>query len=201
MRRTSTRAKQLALFASGTGSNVRNIHAWTRNHPEVDIALLVCNRPDAPVVAFAREVGIPVRIIDRNDLNDPELLTRELQELAPDLLVLAGFLWLIPAHLVKAFPDRIINLHPSLLPKYGGKGMYGAKVHEAVLRHGDPESGITIHLVNEKYDEGDILFQATCPVLPEDDAPALAARIHQLEHQWLPVLIEKVLWKRQRESS
>jgi phosphoribosylglycinamide formyltransferase 1 len=118
-----------------------------------------------------------------------------------DLIVLAGFLWLIPAHLVQAFSGRILNLHPSLLPKYGGKGMYGARVHEEVLRNGETESGITIHLVNENYDEGDILFQATCPVYPDDDVPALAKRIHQLEHLWLPVLIEKVLWKKQQDPS
>jgi phosphoribosylglycinamide formyltransferase 1 len=201
MMRTSTRAKQLALFASGAGSNVRNIHAWCRDHPEVRIALLVCNRADAPVLDFAREAGIPVRLIGREDLSDPSGLTRELLEAGVDLIVLAGFLWLIPAHLVQAFPGRIINLHPSLLPKYGGKGMYGARVHEAVLRNGETESGITIHLVNEQYDEGDILFQATCPVHPDDDIAALAQRIHQLEHLWLPVLIEKVLWKKQQDPS
>lgn len=191
--RTSSKAKKLALFASGTGSNVRRICDHFQSRPDVKIAVLVCNRPDAPVVAFAREAGIPVILITKADLQSPEEFIRELQELKIDLIVLAGFLWKIPTELIISFPDRILNLHPSLLPKYGGKGMFGKHVHEAVLQSGDPESGITIHLVNEHYDEGRILFQAYCPVLAEDTPADLAERIHHLEHQHLPFVIERYL--------
>lgn len=185
--------KKLALFASGTGSNVRRIVAWFEDNPRVEIALVVCNRPDAPVVSFAMEAGIPVRLLQKEDLYGDDRLSRELQAMGVDLVVLAGFLWLIPDHLIAAFPGRILNLHPSLLPKYGGKGMYGRHVHEAVLAAGDSESGITIHEVNARYDEGAILFQAHCPVLPGDTPESLAARIHELEHRYLPLLIEKRL--------
>ncbi|MCO6485739.1 MAG: phosphoribosylglycinamide formyltransferase [Saprospiraceae bacterium] len=191
--RTPTQAKQLALFASGTGSNVRNLYAYFRDRPDVQIALLVCNRPDAPVVTFARETGIPVRIVSREEWSRPDGLVEELQQAGLTGIVLAGFLWLIPEALIRAFPNRILNLHPALLPKYGGKGMYGMRVHEAVLEAGEKESGITVHYVNGRYDEGAILFQARCPVLSGDTPESLADRIHQLEHQWLPVVIDKLL--------
>jgi phosphoribosylglycinamide formyltransferase-1 len=191
--RTSSKVKQLALFASGTGSNVRNIHSFFSQRPDVHIAVLVCNKKDAPVVSFARDQNISVRLIDKATLYDSEMLTDELKAMDIDLIVLAGFLWLIPQHLIVGFPNRIINLHPALLPKYGGKGMYGKKVHEAVLENGDKESGITIHLVNGRYDEGDILFQATCPVDKKDDAERLSQKIHQLEHEHLPILIDQLL--------
>lgn len=191
--RTSSKAKKLALFASGTGSNVRRICGHFQSRTDVMIAVLVCNRPDAPVVAFAREEGIPVKLITRQDLQSPQNFVRELEALQIDLIVLAGFLWKIPTELITSFPDRILNLHPALLPKYGGKGMFGKHVHEAVLQAADTESGITIHLVNEHYDEGRILFQAHCPVLPDDTPAQLAERIHQLEHQHLPFVIERYL--------
>lgn len=191
--RTPTQAKQLALFASGTGSNVRNLYAWFKDRPDVKIALLVCNRPDAPVVTFARETGIPVRIVSREEWSRPDGLVEELQQAGLTGIVLAGFLWLIPEALIRAFPNRILNLHPALLPKYGGKGMYGMRVHEAVLEAGEKESGITVHYVNGRYDEGAILFQARCPVISGDTPESLADRIHQLEHQWLPVVIDKLL--------
>ncbi len=191
--RTSSKAKKLALFASGTGSNVRRICGHFQTRSDVKIALLVCNRPDAPVVAFAHEEGIPVKLITKEDLKFPVEFVKELQGLKIDLIVLAGFLWKIPTALITSFPDRILNLHPALLPKYGGKGMYGMRVHESVLQNGESESGITIHLVNEHYDEGRILFQAHCPVFPEDTPADLADRIHQLEHQNLPLVIERYL--------
>lgn len=186
-------AKKLALFASGTGSNVRNLYARFRDRSDIEVALIVCNKPDAPVVEFAREQGIPLILIDRAALNDPDLLCADLIALDVDLIVLAGFLWLIPEHLIHAFQGRIVNLHPSLLPKYGGKGMYGNKVHEAVIASGDKESGITIHWVNGRYDEGDILFQARCAVLEGDTPESLAKRIHQLEYEHLPPQIEHIV--------
>ncbi len=191
--RTSSKVKQLALFASGTGSNVRNIHSYFSQRPDVQISVLVCNKKDAPVVSFARDHDIPVRLIDKTMLYESKVLTDELKAMNIDLIVLAGFLWLIPHHLIAGFPNRIINLHPALLPKYGGKGMYGDKVHNAVLANGETESGITIHLVNGRYDEGDILFQATCPVDREDDAERLGKKIHQLEHNHLPIVIDQLL--------
>lgn len=186
-------AKKLALFASGTGSNVRNLYARFRGRSDIEVAVIVCNKPDAPVVEFAREQGIPLILIDRAALNDPDLLCADLIALDVDLIVLAGFLWLIPEHLIHAFQGRIVNLHPSLLPKYGGKGMYGQKVHEAVIASGDKESGITIHWVNGRYDEGDILFQARCAVLEGDTPESLAKRIHQLEYEHLPPQIEHIV--------
>ena len=191
--RTSTQGKKLALFASGAGSNVRRIHEHFQDRTDVDIALLVSNKPEAPVVAFARENGIPVRIITKADLAEPESMVQELQDLGIALIVLAGFLWKIPALLIQAYPDRMLNLHPALLPLFGGKGMYGMRVHEAVLQAKEAESGITIHLVNEQYDDGRILFQARCPVLPEDLPEDLANRIHQLEHRHLPLIVDHYL--------
>lgn len=191
--RTSTQAKKLALFASGAGSNVRRMHEHFQDRSDVIIALLVSNKPEAPVVAFAREQGIPVRIITSVDLAEPDSLVQELQGLGIDLIVLAGFLWKIPALLIQAFPDRMLNLHPALLPLYGGKGMYGMRVHEAVIQAKEKESGITIHLVNEHYDDGRILFQARCPVRPEDLPEDLADRIHQLEHRHLPLIVDHYL--------
>ena len=191
--RTSSQAKKLALFASGTGSNVRQIHARFADRADVQVVCLVCNRPQAPVVAFAREHDIPVILVERSAFQDGIKITQDLQDLAIDLIVLAGFLWLIPAPLIQAFPGRIINLHPALLPKYGGPGMYGHRVHQAVLAAGEPESGITIHEVNEHYDEGRILFQARCPVLPNDQPDDLAQRIHALEHRHLPAFIDDLL--------
>lgn len=191
--RTPHQPKKLALFASGTGSNVRAICAYFEDRPDVDIALLVSNRPEAPVVAFAQEQGIDVLLLKREDFYGTTRLADQLRERGIHLIVLAGFLWLVPEYLVEAFPERIINLHPALLPKYGGKGMYGSRVHEAVIAAGDTLSGITIHYVDSRYDEGRILFQASCPVLPEDNPGSLAARIHQLEHQHLPPLIDQLL--------
>lgn len=191
--RTPSKAKKLALFASGTGSNVRRIHAHFTSGSEVEIAVLVCNRPEAPVVRFAREKNIPVHLLTRDDLSDPVPLINAMEAARVDLIVLAGFLWKIPEELVKAFPKRILNIHPALLPRYGGKGMYGMRVHEAIIAAGETESGITIHLVNEHYDEGEILFQARCPVYPEDTPEQLAERIHHLEHQHFPEIIEHYL--------
>lgn len=191
--RTTRMVRKIALFASGTGSNVRNLYSHFRDREDIEVAVVVCNKPDAPVVAFAREQGIPLILIDRPGLYGSDRLGKELLEIGIDLIVLAGFLWLIPDHLIQVFPSRIINLHPSLLPLYGGKGMYGNKVHEAVIASGDQESGITIHLVNGQYDEGDVLFQATCPVLPEDTPDSLAQRIHLLEYEHLPAQIEHIV--------
>ena len=155
-----------------------------RAHPEdgVEVVLVVSNKATAGALTMAAERGIPTLVVRRADWKQGEELLRGLRGFAVDLIVLAGFLWLIPPYLVKAFPDRIINIHPALLPKYGGKGMYGRHVHEAVRAAGEVESGITIHYVNERYDEGNIIYQAAVRLDPEDTAEQIAERVLRLEH-------------------
>lgn len=185
--------KRIALFASGTGSNARKIIEYFQGDPSVEVALVVSNKASAPVLEMAASHGVPTLLIDRHSFYQTGDLAEKLQGLHIDLIVLAGFLWLVPDSLVKAFSRRIVNIHPALLPKYGGKGMYGMHVHRAVREAGETQSGITIHYVNERYDEGDILFQATCPVAPDDDAETIARRVLELEHEHYPRIVEKLL--------
>ena len=177
--------KRLAILASGTGSNARVMIDRFRQHPEdkVEVVLLVSNKTTAGALTMAAERGLPTLVVQRADWKDGEELLRALAAYQVDLIVLAGFLWLIPPYLVQAYPDKIVNIHPALLPKYGGKGMYGRHVHEAVKAAGETESGITIHYVNENYDEGNIIFQATVPLDPGDTAEEIAARVLKLEHE------------------
>ncbi len=179
---------RIAILASGSGTNAQKLMEHFQEHPSAEIVLVCSDKPRAGVVQRAWDMGVPCYLFNGAALKDGTLL-HELEACRIDLVVLAGFMRLIPAEMVRAFPDRIINIHPALLPKYGGKGMFGEHVHKAVLAAGEKESGITIHLVNERYDEGQVLFQATCPVLPEDDADALAARIHALEHAHYPAVV------------
>ncbi|MCB0574501.1 MAG: phosphoribosylglycinamide formyltransferase, partial [Saprospiraceae bacterium] len=158
--------RNIAIFASGTGTNARKIIEFFRNDDTVRIALVVSNKKDAGVLDIAREHGITALTVDRTTFFQSEALLERLHTQKIDFIVLAGFLWLIPPYLVNAFPRRMINIHPALLPAYGGKGMYGMYVHEAVKAAGDAETGITIHYVNEHYDEGDFVFQTRCPVHP-----------------------------------
>ena len=181
---------RIAVLASGSGTNAEVIFGYFRNHPVIEVVLLLCNNSEAQVLRRAEKFDIPVRVIDRREFKDEIFMLDLLKSRQVTHLVLAGFLWLIPGYLVRAFPDRIVNIHPSLLPKHGGKGMYGMKVHEAVKQAGEDETGITIHLVNEKYDEGKVLFQATCPVSDCDSTEQIAAKVHQLEHNSYPKIIE-----------
>jgi phosphoribosylglycinamide formyltransferase-1 len=181
---------RIAILASGSGTNAQKLMDHFRAHETAEVALVACDKPKAGVVQRAWNHGTPCYLFSGAELADGTL-QRELGNFHIDLLVLAGFLRLLPSELVRAWPDRILNIHPSLLPKYGGKGMYGARVHQAVLAAGEKESGITIHLVNERYDEGRALFQAKCPVRPEDDVDTLAARIHELEHANYPRVVEE----------
>lgn len=181
---------RIAILASGSGTNAQKLMEHFAAHTAVEVALVACDRPGAGVVQRAWNMGVPCYLFGTEELRGG-LLQHELENARIDLVVLAGFLRLLPEGLVRAWPGRMLNIHPSLLPKYGGKGMYGNHVHEAVLAAGDPESGITIHVVNERYDEGRVLFQAKCPVLPSDDAGALAGRIHQLEHAHYPAVVEQ----------
>jgi phosphoribosylglycinamide formyltransferase-1 len=187
--------KRLAVFASGNGSNAQAIAEYFSGSDEARIVLILSNREDAYVLQRAKALNIPVRVFNRKDFYETEIITRLLIDLQIDLVVLAGFLWLLPSSLIKAFPDRIINIHPALLPSYGGKGMYGSKVHEAVIAAGEKESGISIHYVNEDYDQGQIIFQASCPIETSDTPETLAAKIHVLEYTHFASIIDQVLKK------
>jgi phosphoribosylglycinamide formyltransferase-1 len=175
---------RLALFVSGTGSNARTIIDRFQAHPEdgVEVVLLVSNKANAGALLMAAERNVPTLVLKRDGFNNSEALLDDLRHFNVDFIALAGFLWLIPAYLVKAFPNRMLNIHPALLPDYGGKGMYGANVHRAVKANGETESGITIHYVNEKYDEGNTVFQAAVRLDPEDTPEKIAERVLRLEH-------------------
>ena len=185
--------KRLALFASGTGSNAKKIISYFTGHESIEVALLISNKPRARALTVAREHGVPTFVIDRPVFYQSTDLLQTLGEYEVDWLVLAGFLWLIPPYLVEAYPDRIINIHPALLPAYGGKGMYVMHVHRAVHEAGDEKSGMTIHLVNERYDEGAVLFQAECAVEPTDTPEDIARKVQQLEHEYFASVIEKTV--------
>lgn len=183
----------LAIFASGTGSNAKKIIEYFKDHSNINVRLIVSNKKDAPVLDIARTSGIETRIISRIEFYETTHLLKQLQAYNVDFIVLAGFLWLLPVYLVQAYPQRIVNIHPALLPKYGGKGMYGMHVHEAVKAAGDAETGITIHYVNENYDEGDIIFQQKCILEANDTSEEIARKVHALEHEYFPKIIEKIL--------
>lgn len=193
MPETTYKKHYIAIFASGTGSNAIRIMAHFRDHPQVAVALVVSNKPDAPVLAGAEANGVPTLVVDRTEFYGTEELLEKLAHYRITFIVLAGFLWLIPRYLVRAFEGRMINIHPALLPAYGGKGMYGMHVHQAVKRDGVTRTGITIHQVNEHYDEGQAVFQAECPVLPEDTPEDIARKVQQLEHQHFAPVLEQLL--------
>lgn len=186
--------KNIAILASGAGSNAQNIINYFKNNAAINIALIICNKPGAGVLQIAEKEGIKFIVTDNETFKTTGLVA-QLQEARIDFVILAGFLRKIPAVLIEAYPGRIINIHPALLPNYGGKGMYGAYVHEAVIAAGETKSGITIHYVDEHYDNGDIIFQASCPVLPGDTAQTLAQKIHLLEYEHFPRVIEEVVEK------
>lgn len=181
--------KRIAVLASGSGSNALKLFQYLEGNAQLSIAAVVSNKEDAGVLNHARAYGVETLVVNRDTFYESKLVLDFMEKRSIDCLVLAGFLWLIPPYLLKAFSDRIVNLHPSLLPAYGGKGMYGRHVHNAVLRAGERESGITVHIVNERYDEGRILLQARCPVLMGDTPETLAARVQQLEHTFFPVAV------------
>ena len=187
--------KNLVIFASGSGSNAENIIRYFASKPDFCVKKIYCNVPGAYVLERARQLQVPACVFTREEFRNPDKLLRRLQDEGTDFIVLAGFLWLVPPCITAAYPNRIVNIHPALLPAYGGKGMYGHHVHEAVLAAGEQQSGITIHYVNDRYDSGDIIFQATCPVLPDDTPDTLAARVHELEYQHFPRVIEETVLK------
>lgn len=180
----------LAILASGSGTNAENIINYFSEHPGIQVKEVLSNKVDAYVHERAKKLGVPSHTFSKAEFNDTSFIKRLVDI---DYIILAGFLWLIPEYLIKAFPNKIINIHPALLPKYGGKGMYGLKVHEAVVANHEKESGITIHLVNKEYDKGKILFQAKCEVTDRDTAESVANKIHELEYQYFPSQIEKLI--------
>ena len=182
----------LIVFASGAGTNAAAITDHIKTTGKARVALIVCNRAEAGVLDIARREQIPFLIINRQTMHET-LLIEQMSDYKPSLIVLAGFMWKIPRDVVSAFPGKIINIHPALLPAYGGKGMHGHHVHEAVVAAQEKESGITIHYVNEAYDEGAIITQVHCPLRPADTANTLATRIHKLEHFYYPRTIEYLL--------
>lgn len=186
--------KNVAILASGSGSNAENIIKHFSDSKDVHIPFVLCNKKDAFVHERARNLGVKSMTFSKNELENGEILNLLKRENI-DFVVLAGFLLKIPAEWVEAFPYRIVNIHPALLPKFGGKGMYGMRVHEAVVANNEKESGITIHYVNEVYDSGAIIFQAKCDVLPTDSPEDVANKVHALEYEHFPRVIEEVLNK------
>lgn len=184
---------KVAIFASGAGSNAQKIITYFKENTAVNIALIVCNNPEAGVLKIADKEKVEPLLINRKRFAQEDAYLPVLREKKIDFIVLAGFLWKLPTVLVDAFSKKIINIHPALLPKYGGKGMYGHFVHEAVIAAGEKESGITIHYVDDQYDHGDVIFQAKCDVLPDDTPDTLAQKIHLLEHIHFAKVIEKVI--------
>lgn len=185
--------KRIVIFASGSGTNAQNIIEYFNKTVEKKVTLVFSNKAEAGVLEKAHRLGVPTRVFGRPDIYESERLKNWLDAAQPDLIVLAGFLWLIPMDIIQRYPRKIINIHPALLPKYGGKGMYGMHVHRAVLDQKEKESGITIHYVNEEYDAGDIIFQTTCRVDPEDTPESLAHRVHRLEYAHYPGVIDHLL--------
>ncbi|MEZ4809727.1 MAG: phosphoribosylglycinamide formyltransferase [Allomuricauda sp.] len=185
--------KRIVILASGSGSNAENIIVHFKGKPSVEVSAVLTNKKTAKVLDRCERLGVPALYFNKKAFMGSDTVVRLLKSLAPDLIVLAGFLWKVPSEIINAFPDQIINIHPALLPKYGGKGMYGSHVHQAVKDNLETETGITIHYVNEHYDEGTTIFQAKTPVEPSDDADTIAKKVHQLEYEHFPKVIEKLL--------
>ena len=185
--------KNIAIFASGSGTNAENIIRYFQENDLIRVALVLSNRSDAYVLERAHRLQVPSEVFLKEDWVSGEQILALLHEYHIDFIVLAGFLVRVPERLLHAYPDKIINIHPALLPKFGGKGMYGDRVHEAVVAAGEKESGITIHYINEHYDEGNAIFQATCPVFPTDSPDDVAKKVHALEYEHFPQVIEQVL--------
>jgi len=185
--------KKVVLFASGNGTNVERIAEYFAESPRVEVSMVFTNNPRAGVLKRALKAGLPSLVFSRDDFYRTSKIIDRLKDINPDLIVLAGFLWLVPDELIKAFPRKIINIHPALLPKYGGKGMYGGYVHQAVIGNGEKESGITIHYVNEKYDDGQIIFQSSFKLSENETPQSLAEKIHRQEYEHFPKVIERLL--------
>lgn len=182
---------RIAIFVSGSGTNAERVYRHFTNHPEAEVMAVYVNNPEAYALKRFNNTPVPTFIFNRKDMYKSLELLKSLKQKRITHIVLAGFLWLIPDYLLRAFPNRIINIHPSLLPKYGGKGMYGMKVHEKVIENKEPESGITIHLINEVYDEGEVLCQKSVELAETDTPETLAKKVQKLEHHFYPLVIER----------
>ncbi|MDG1014234.1 MAG: phosphoribosylglycinamide formyltransferase [Flavobacteriaceae bacterium] len=187
--------KRIAIFASGSGSNAENIIKYFRTNKSADVVLILSNSPDAFVLNRASRLNIKSIVFNKQQINNPDWARTNLLNYNIDLIVLAGYLWKFPTYLLKKYQNKVINLHPSLLPKYGGKGMYGTNVHKAVVLNNEVESGITIHYVNEHYDQGAIIFQAKCQILESDTFKDVADKIRKLELHHLPAVVSKIIYK------
>jgi len=190
---TQTDKKNVIIFASGSGSNAQRLLEYFEHHPHIRVAALFSNNPNAYALKRAETFHVPALLFNREEFYKSDRVLQQLAAFKPALIVLAGFLWLVPQQLLQAYPNKIINIHPALLPKYGGKGMHGQHVHAAVLAAGEQESGITIHLIDEEYDKGEFILQERCPVLPQDTPEQLGARVLELEHRCLPLVVEQLL--------
>jgi phosphoribosylglycinamide formyltransferase-1 len=187
--------RNIAIFASGSGTNAENIIRYFSNKNSAKVSLILSNKRQALVLKRAEALNIPAAFFDRKDFYDTRAVSDMLESYKIDFIVLAGFLWLVPGHIIEKYHGRIVNIHPALLPAYGGRGMYGDIVHTAVIANHDTESGITIHYVNKMYDEGDIIFQARCNVDPDETPESLARKVHALEYMHFPRVIEELLLK------
>lgn len=185
--------KKIVVFASGSGTNFQHIAEYFSKKQTATIELLISNKADAYALERAKKMNIPTLLIDREMIYKSENVLNILRQLNPNLLILAGFLWLIPENIIDAFPRKIVNIHPALLPKYGGKGMYGMQVHKAVVENKETETGISIHYVTKEYDKGDLIFQAKCKVLPKDSPETIAEKVHGLEYEFFPKTVENIL--------
>jgi phosphoribosylglycinamide formyltransferase-1 len=189
----------IAVFASGSGTNAEAIYNHFTKHPEVNFKVLFCNKQNAGVISRAQNWDVETILFTKDEFYSPNSLLDKLENLEIDFIVLAGFLWLIPAVLIKHYENKIINIHPALLPNYGGKGMYGMNVHQSVIKNQEKESGITIHLVNEEYDKGEILLQAKVNIENNDTPEILASKIHQLEHKYFPKTLEEYFLRKEKQ--
>ncbi|WP_010227408.1 phosphoribosylglycinamide formyltransferase [Gillisia marina] len=185
--------KKIVVFASGSGSNAENIIRYFKDSRTAEVVSVLSNKPSAKVLDRAQKLNVTALYFDRTAFYNSNDVLHILEDTNPDLIVLAGFLWLFPSFILEKFPNKVINLHPALLPKFGGKGMFGNNVHKAVLENKEKETGITIHYVNEKYDDGQIIFQKSFPISSEETLTSLTEKIHELEHRHFPKVIENLL--------
>ncbi len=196
----SVKMKRIVIFASGSGTNAENLIKFFHNRDNVSVIQVLTNNPYAKVLDRCKKLKVSALSFNRIAFTKTDDVLNILKTSNPDLIVLAGFLWKFPENILNEFPNKVINVHPALLPKYGGKGMYGMHVHEAVVKNNEPETGITIHYVNEHYDEGAIIFQAKCEVLGKDKAENVAEKIHELEMEHFPKVVEKLLFSEKTKT-
>lgn len=185
--------KRIVIFASGSGTNAQNLIEYFNHGELAKVTRVLSNKKEAKVLERAKKLDVPSTYFTREELYANDGVLKLLQSENPDLIILAGFLWMFPKHILSEFPHGVINIHPALLPKYGGKGMYGSHVHEAVVANKESETGITIHYVNEKYDDGAIIFQASTEITPEDNPETVAEKVHALEYEYFPKVVEELL--------